>query len=743
MKKTTDKNKVMIKTILILLLVVFVGFSFFDYDAKNRNSSEIEMKSAVERNNLNINIAIQSKLQDIQQVLYSYAAIASHYNSLFDPAFLEFLENRSPKDSFDSLCVTTSEGISYTSKHTTHDSSNSDFFIEGMKGNSYISDLTHSHVDNKKVVIVSVPIIKEEKVKGVVYCTYSLASIEKLLDLAPSDGVETMIVQYDGSALTRTSNMNMANYFDFLATAELLDGASLSQIKIDFKNGNKGILRYRFINKTRYCFYSPIKGTNWLAITILPYQLINNQIYDSYKATFYLSLKLGFCFILILAYNFINERKNTKYFSYMNKELDAIIGNTPGCMVRYEVDNPKNTMFINKGFKALCGYSEEEFRTLLEYNYFKIVHKNDIENLLKQIDNNRENNDIHSYTYRIINKNGNIQWIFERRKIVKDEHNIKWYYITLVDITETKKIENKLKVSQNRYQMIIEQTEFIVFEWDIQKDVLILSDLWMNKFGTKTVYNDFLATTEEYFADEEHSYIPLLESFIHGKTQGQCECQLKDKDGNYLWVKITARSFSDASGYLMSVFGSIEDINDLKAKTIQLEEKAKIDGMTRVLNKVTVESLIENALLSHPDKKHILLVLDVDDFKDVNDTLGHAAGDKVLCEIAESIRTCFRTDDFVGRIGGDEFIVFMKDVGNTSSTFFEHKMKRLYSSFEMIYIASSPTYRVTCSTGIAYYPEDGISYEDLFNHADTALYEAKKQGKNHYCVYQSESEKKI
>ncbi|MEG1313888.1 MAG: diguanylate cyclase, partial [Bacilli bacterium] len=385
----------------------------------------------------------------------------------------------------------------------------------------------------------------------------------------------------------------------------------------------------------------------------------------------------------------------------------------------------------------------KEFRTLLEYNYFKIVHKDDIENLLKQIDNNRENNDIHSYTYRIINKNGNIQWIFERRKIVKDEHNIKWYYITLVDITETKKIENKLKVSQNRYQMIIEQTEFIVFEWDIQKDVLILSDLWMNKFGTKTVYNDFLATTEEYFADEEHSYIPLLESFIHGKTQGQCECQLKDKDGNYLWVKITARSFSDASGYLMSVFGSIEDINDLKAKTIQLEEKAKIDGMTRVLNKVTVESLIENALLSHPDKKHILLVLDVDDFKDVNDTLGHAAGDKVLCEIAESIRTCFRTDDFVGRIGGDEFIIFMKDVGNTSSTFFEHKMKRLYSSFEMIYIASSPTYRVTCSIGIAYYPEDGISYEDLFNHADTALYEAKKQGKNHYCVYESESEKKI
>lgn len=175
-------------------------------------------------------------------------------------------------------------------------------------------------------------------------------------------------------------------------------------------------------------------------------------------------------------------------------------------------------------------------------------------------------------------------------------------------------------------------------------------------------------------------------------------------------------------------------LRDFRREQRLLIKQATIDSLTGLLNKKSTEEAIKRELLT--DALSALIIIDIDDFKYVNDHCGHDKGDLYLHRISECLRDQFRKDDILGRIGGDEMMVFMSDL--TSKEDVCVKVERFLKSVNDLVDEFDQLQKTSCSVGIAFYPQDGKTFETLYSHADEALYQVKKSGKSGYCVYKDE-----
>lgn len=174
--------------------------------------------------------------------------------------------------------------------------------------------------------------------------------------------------------------------------------------------------------------------------------------------------------------------------------------------------------------------------------------------------------------------------------------------------------------------------------------------------------------------------------------------------------------------------------NDNSRKLVDI---ANTDELTDLYNKAATEREIKQYLAEHPNEKGLMLVLDIDNFKKINDTMGHAFGDEVLHTFGIRIRAQFRATDIVGRTGGDEFIVYVHDIKSREAI--QNQVKRIEKFFQNFQAGEYVKYSATASIGAAIYPDDARDFEGLYKAADRALYVAKRRGKNQLAFYGDEN----
>jgi len=184
------------------------------------------------------------------------------------------------------------------------------------------------------------------------------------------------------------------------------------------------------------------------------------------------------------------------------------------------------------------------------------------------------------------------------------------------------------------------------------------------------------------------------------------------------------------------------DLADITQNTLKREkahsefllDKSNHDQLTGLYNKAATQELISECIGEYGRTgSHVLYIMDIDNFKSINDTLGHSLGDRVLAELAKHLSAAARESDVVGRIGGDEFMVFLKDIRNTETIAI--KAEELRSAFHTAGAAIPELARMSGSIGCARYPDDGGTFEELYKTADKALYETKASGKDGWTIY--------
>ncbi len=209
-------------------------------------------------------------------------------------------------------------------------------------------------------------------------------------------------------------------------------------------------------------------------------------------------------------------------------------------------------------------------------------------------------------------------------------------------------------------------------------------------------------------------------------------------DGNRHWVHCIVRFITDVDSGHLCVMLSAQNIDEQKVEEEELILSAKMDRMTMLLNRETTMEMIHKTLKEEPDKLHALFMIDVDNFKSLNDTYGHQAGDEFLIRFAAEIKNCFDDRDFAGRIGGDEFFALMCDAQDVESI--QARAEELLNGIQKASAQYSDIH-ISASIGIGLYPTNGRSIGQLYAHADKALYQAKRKGKNQIVFVYQQKEK--
>ncbi|MBR6044492.1 MAG: GGDEF domain-containing protein [Ruminococcus sp.] len=210
------------------------------------------------------------------------------------------------------------------------------------------------------------------------------------------------------------------------------------------------------------------------------------------------------------------------------------------------------------------------------------------------------------------------------------------------------------------------------------------------------------------------------------------------------WFIVMTAILAAAAAVIVGLMLSYRLTEPIKRIVLTLDDKASIDLLTGVLNKLTFEDYATGCLeRSLKNERHALFIIDIDNFKDVNDRLGHAFGDKVLKETGSILRSTFSEDDYLGRIGGDEFAVLVnKRFGSEESfsAYVKEKCTELTETYHKTFSGEDGSHKVTVSVGVSVSPENGRSFEELYAACDKALYRSKHEGRDRFSVYEPSME---
>lgn len=223
----------------------------------------------------------------------------------------------------------------------------------------------------------------------------------------------------------------------------------------------------------------------------------------------------------------------------------------------------------------------------------------------------------------------------------------------------------------------------------------------------------------------------------------QCEQQCFKKDGDIVWIIATLFLIEDASSKPAYFIIQVQNITTQKTAEEKLRHMAYHDPLTGLANRNKLEQFINHMLASAKRHQHSfsLFYLDLDRFKNINDTIGHEAGDLILQIVAERLKSAIRGTDIVARLGGDEFVLVITDVKKTESLALI--AQKILDNVLKVMIVKGQEIYITTSIGISLYPHDGQNMDKLMKNADLALYRAKEHGRNNYQFYTLEMTSRV
>ncbi len=221
----------------------------------------------------------------------------------------------------------------------------------------------------------------------------------------------------------------------------------------------------------------------------------------------------------------------------------------------------------------------------------------------------------------------------------------------------------------------------------------------------------------------------MLTGLHQGSVQDDMQVRLNGPEGSVRWAQVQSREV-ERDGHAMVVNGVLTDVTARKAVEEQVWRQAHFDSLTGLPNRLTLRSELTRSLSDarRTRRPMAVLLIDLDRFKEVNDTLGHACGDQLLAQAGQRLQRCVREGDIVARMGGDEFVILLPAL--TSEDDVERAGHRVLSALAHAFELQTETAYVTASIGAALFPEDGENPEDLLKHADQAMYMAKDGGRN-------------
>jgi len=398
----------------------------------------------------------------------------------------------------------------------------------------------------------------------------------------------------------------------------------------------------------------------------------------------------------------------------------------------YEVDLAGNFAFANESTGYSLGYSPEE---LIGQNYRLTVPEEDVENMFAAFNEvYRTGKPNTGFPHRIRHKDGSITFSEMSIALRKNKQgDIIGFRSVSRDITERKHMEKEVQESAEKYRALIENINDVFYTLDTQGNISYVSPVVERL--TQYKVSDLIGKPfiPLIYPDDLPALLDSFNRLVSGQLE-PWEFRILDKDGRIIFVRTSSRPLYK-DGEIVGITALMTDITERKQMEQKLEELATHDYLTGLPNRVllTDRFSMAAALAGRNKARLAVMSLDLDKFKTINDTLGHAAGDQVLKTVSARLTGIIRGSDTIARIGGDEFILVMQETKRKEDA--NAIAQKIVDVFAEPLLIDGHPLNVSTSIGIAIYPEDAEDLETLIKKSDAAMYYSKGHGRNQFKFF--------
>ncbi len=422
------------------------------------------------------------------------------------------------------------------------------------------------------------------------------------------------------------------------------------------------------------------------------------------------------------------------------ERIGNIIENFIGGIVVFDYDTQTRKLefqHVNDGLFRMLGITKDAGMMLMK-NFTKTVLPEDRPILRQWIKDVVADNGSVDEEIRYVNLEGQLAWASLRGNLFERKGSVNTIVCGIFDITEKKTIEEEFRTQFEFMNTLM--AIGINFDFNVRTDVCEIKVGKGWETSGNMLIDHYLERVEEsgIHPDDRETFMDALRRAMKKPIQDSFEYRAVppfSDSQDYKWLKCNILSITGNEGYVSHVLGLVSDINEQKLEELELKLRADKDSLTGLMNKGATEELIKAALEEgrKQNKNCALILLDVDDFKQINDTLGHASGDEALAFVGKVLQRNFKGMDVVGRIGGDEFMIFMGNINSPKDV--EGVATKLEKMIQNDCSNEKIRQMLSASIGIVTCPENGWEFEKLYQYADEALYKSKEKGKATYSVY--------
>jgi diguanylate cyclase (GGDEF)-like protein/PAS domain S-box-containing protein len=310
--------------------------------------------------------------------------------------------------------------------------------------------------------------------------------------------------------------------------------------------------------------------------------------------------------------------------------------------------------------------------------------------------------------------------------------------INYINITKLRNIEELKESVEKRYKSALNNASDVLWEWDLETGAFFATEKWCEIMCDDTPENldiDYIRRSNINSEDKERIKNDV-KAHINGETDYlRSEFRVTQIDGQDRWVVCKGRAIRNSTAQAIGLSGSLIDITEMKKVEEQVRFLAYYDILTKLPNRTHFMERLKEEMVESTRKNMsvALLFIDLDNFKNVNDTLGHNYGDELLKQISRNIKKVIREQDVACRLGGDEFLIMLTGVEDEKCIIecAEEALKILNNMYEV----NDKQVYISGSIGIATFPKDSMDPNGLLKNADAAMYKAKDAGKNNYVFF--------
>ncbi len=385
-------------------------------------------------------------------------------------------------------------------------------------------------------------------------------------------------------------------------------------------------------------------------------------------------------------------------------------------------------LYTSPSAREILGWDIEELRG----PRWDLVHPDDVAAVVRTMDELRTAGGMTTITYRVRHRDGHYVWLEAHARLVAsiESNGAPEIFCTGRDVTHRVEAERALAESQRHLRAITDNMPAFVLHVGTDERYTFANEPTYRVMGfdpTAIIGKSIREVVGETIYEEIK---PKIECALRGEPVSfEIERHFKGERYHYQSTYVPEL---DANGKVLGFYVMSSDISQLKRTEHELRLLARFDGLTGLANRFHFNEAAELALARHrrSERPLALLYLDIDHFKQINDSLGHAVGDDVLREFAQRLKGCLRVTDFAARLGGDEFVVLVEDADDPEVP--EIIAREMIAAMHAPTIVGGRELRVTASIGIAFCSRMATNRDELLHIADKALYEAKAGGRNTY-----------